>query len=155
MLSGKCYYKSPFMNVIKPGRITYLGQGYKIINLHKNYHIKKYYIIVNNKSENLFEDLILFKCFHPNAFGGESGIININSPPKYSKFCLPDWIFGSQVINNDAHKKIISGEIKKPSNNVISDMYIRMAFLSVWCLDNPHHQPVSEYVKTEPKLPFF
>jgi len=155
MLSGKHYYQSPVGCVITPGRIIYMNRGYKITNLHKNYIIKKYYIVVNNKDENIFEDLILFKCFHPNAFGGDGGEININYPPKYSKFCLPDWIFGSRFINSDYHQQIFKREVKKPLYNVISDMYIKMAFLSMWCLDNPHHQPVNEYVKTEPKLPFF
>lgn len=155
MLSGKCYYKSPFMSNIKPGRIIYLGKSYKITWLHPNYAIKKYYIVVNNKTENIFEDLILSKCFHPNAFGGDKGFVNINRPPKYSKFCLPDWIFGSRVIDNDHYQKIFDGKIPHPGYNIISDMYIKLAYLSLWCLDNPHHQPISENVKTEPNLPFF
>jgi hypothetical protein len=155
MLSGRYYYKSPIECNIKPGRIIYLGKVYTITQLHKNYHVNRYYIVVNNKKENLFEDLILSNCFHPNAFGGTNGYININSPPKYSKFCLPDWVFGAEFIDSKVHQKIIKGLLPKPNHNIISDMYIRMAFLSVWVLDNPHHQPISDYVKTEPKLPFF
>lgn len=154
MLSGKHYYES-YRGVIKPSRIIYMNHGYKITNLHSNYNIKKYYIVVNNKDDNIFEDLIIRDCFHPNAFGGENGDLDINYPPKYSKFCLPEWIFGSQLINSDIHQKIFKGKIPKPRHNVISDMYIKLAFLSIWCLDNPHHQPIKEYVKTDPILPFF
>ena len=155
MIFGKSYYKSPRGCVIKPGRIIYEHTPYKITNLHENYHIKKYYIIVNNKKENLFRDLIISQCFHPNAMGSEDvGVVKIEEPPKYSRFCLPDNIFGSKFINSDEHRLILRGDIKPPDHRIISDMYIRMAFLRIWAMDNPHHVPNNKSVETEPRLPF-
>jgi hypothetical protein len=153
MFIRRSYYKSK--GIVIPGRVLFQGTPYFIKYLHPSYHIKKYFIIVNNKRDNIFEDLIIFKCYHPNALGGEERLVHIDKPPKYSKFCLPDWVKGSKFINSDDHRKMLKGLLPMPDYNVISDMYLRMAFLSIWVLDNPHHEPLSEYVKTEPKLPFF
>ena len=154
MINGKIYYKSSNGLLIKPNNAQYMNHVYSIIKTHPNYWIKKYYIIVNDKKENIIKDIIICNCFHPNSWGGENSKIHINNPPKFSRFCLPSSIQDSQLISDDKLKKIQKGILSKPKQKIVSDFFIRL-MLGTWSLDNPHHEPLKQFVTTKPKLPFY
>lgn len=125
---------------------------YKIIKVHKGYHIKKYWIIVNNKKENIIEELWLGECLHPNAWGGEDGEIDLDNPPLKSKFCLPQYIIGSKLISNSLFSSYLHQEKPFPKYLTRTSDQIK-SMLSEWCLDDPHHFPPKYYVTTIPPLP--
>ena len=154
MINGRVYYKSPKSLLLKPTNVQYMNQIYNIVKTHPNYWVKEYYIIVNNKDENIIEDIIICNCFHPNAWGGEDNKVYINNPPKFSRFCLPDSIQGSQLVNDNKLRKIQRGLLKKSKQKIVSDFFIRL-MIGTWGLDNPHHEPPKEFVTTNPKLPFY
>ena len=156
MIKGKCYYESPTNCHIIPGYVLYMRQAYQIKSTHPNYHIKKYFILVNNKVDNLVEDLIISNCCHPNAMVDENEPdIFLDKPPKYSRFCLPYNTYGSKFITEEIWQNIMDGVIPRPEYDVISDAYIRSSFLSLWAIDNPHHLPQQKHIKTIPELPFY
>jgi len=152
MIKGKEYYESLTGLIIKPRYVMYKHKKYDIISTHPSYQIKKYYIIVNNKKDRLIKDVIIYKSCHPNAWGGENKSLNINYPPKYSKFCLPTDTIGSKLISDRLMQRYANNELKKPEYNIYSDNSIQYMLMS-WSLDDPHHLPLREHLKTKPPLP--
>jgi len=152
MIYGKNYYESKKGILLKPTIVMFKYRKYNIINCHPGYHIKKYYIIVNNKNDRLIKDIIISDCYHPNAWGGENGEIDIKKPPKFSKFCLPNDIKGSKLISDSRMKKYSESITIRPDYPFYSDIHIRY-MLMMWTLDDPHHFPLREHLKTTPTLP--
>ncbi len=155
MIENKNYYKSNNSNPIIPSLALFKYKPYKINWCHQGYQIKKYFIIVNNTEDNLIEDVIIYKSCHPNAWGGEEGNLNIEDPPKYSKFCLPPVVKGAKLISNKLFKKYQNGEIKLKEKNVFSDDWFRRNVLMIWQLNDTHHDPLRKHFKTIPHLPDF
>ncbi len=138
MLRGKCYHTIEPKKAIIPTTLLHNKKIYNIFWCHWAYKIKKYFVVVNNKTDNILKDIIIFRAFHPNAYGGEEeGTIEIGNPTKYSKMCIDNYF-----INNF---KFI--ENKKPGKKIINRWMIETHFLGFWTLDNPHHWPRKEFVK--------
>ena len=152
MINDTEYYESFKDILIKPKFIMFKYRKYNIISCHKGYEIKKYYIIVNNKKDKIIQNIIISDCCHPNAFGGENKQLDLNKPPKFSKFCLSDNVKGSKLISNSLMKKYVNDVSIWPNYMFYSNSYIRY-MLMYWSLDNPHHYPIKEHVKTNPPLP--
>jgi hypothetical protein len=145
MIEGKYYYIVD-TNII-PKVLLYNYEAYTITKIHSNYHIKKYYIIVNNWEDNIVLDIILSKCYHPNAYGGEDkGFVDIEKPPEYSKFCLPDTIKYKWAFCEDEEY------IKQPNDNLLTEKDFENSFLKIWALDNPHHYPCKSLVSAEKQI---
>lgn len=152
MINGKQYYESTKDSLIIPKYAMYKHNKYNIIYTHPSYHIKKYYIIVNNKKERLIQDIIIFNSCHPNAWGGEDKELNIKYPPKFSKFCLPIDVIGAKLISDELAKKYVRDVLVRPEYIYYCDNWIKQ-ILNVWSLDDPHHLPLREHLKTKPPLP--
>jgi len=145
MIKGKYYYEVD-TNII-PKNLIYNHEVYSIIKIHSSYHIKKYYVIVNNFYENIVVDVILSNCYHPNAYGGEKeGFVFIDKPNKYSKFCLPDTILNNWKFSIDPDY------IKQPNDNILSEKDFESSFLKTWAMDNPHHYPYKNNVVAEKQI---
>ena len=152
MLKNKEFYESKKGIVLKPLYIMFKYKKYNIIDCHPNYHIKKYFIIVDNKTDNLIQDIIINDSCHPNAWGGEDSNLKIDKPPKFSKFCLPNDVIGAKLISDSLMQKYAKDVSIRPSYKFYSDNPIRYMLMS-WCLDDPHHFPLKENIKTKPPLP--
>jgi len=144
MLQGKNYYTLNLSSVIIPGRIIFNHNAYFITKLHKSYHIKKYFVIVDNLQNNIIQDVIIYKCFHPNAWGEE--FPDIENPPKYSKFCLPDWLLGHYKFTDNSNYLKLKGE------KIFTRKDFENDFLWLWQMDNPHHWLDKEFVDGERKV---
>jgi len=152
MIYGKSYYESKKGILLKPTIVMFKYKKYNIVSCHPGYHIKKYYIIVNNKNDRLIQDVIICDCCHPNAWGGEVSRLNVEKPPKFSKFCLPNDVKGAKLISDLMMKKYEKSVVIRPDYAFYSDIHIRY-MLMMWSLDNPHHYPLREHLKTNPPLP--
>jgi hypothetical protein len=147
----KRYESKPGIDLI-PNCIMFKYKLYDIIKVHQGYHIKKYWIIVNNKSDKIIEGLWIGGCCHPNAYGGEDKELFLNDPPLRSKFCLSETVKGCKIISNSLLTKYSKKEIPRPNYPIQSDKLIRF-MLTSWYLDNPHHFPLNKHIKTKPPLP--
>ena len=144
MIKGKKYHIID-TDVI-PKLLLCQNKIYTIIDIHPSYHIKKYYVIVNNFDDNIVLDVILSNCFHPNAYGGEKlGAVDIKKPPKYSKFCLPDYIINKWKFSEDDEYKKVKDDC------IFSIIDFDNSFLKLWAMDNPHHMPSKHLVSAELK----
>ncbi len=139
MLKGKYYWEID-TNII-PKLLLCQNKIYTITKIHPSYHIKKYYVIVNNLYDNIVLDVILSNCFHPNAYGGEKlGSVSIDKPPKFSKFCLPDTIINRWKFSEDCKYE------KIPNDLMFTIKDFDNSFLKLWAMDNPHHMPYKSLV---------
>jgi hypothetical protein len=152
MLKGKEYYKSKSNVILIPKYVMFKYEPYKILKCHIGYHIKSYYIVVNNKSDNIIQEIIISDCCHPNAYGGENTDLDLNKPPKFSKFCLPKTVTGSKLISDKLMKKYQRDVSIRPDYNIYSNKHIRY-MLKSWAMDDPHHYPLRSHVTTNPPLP--
>ena len=144
MLKGKYYWEID-TNII-PKLLLCQNKIYTITKIHPSYHIKKYYVIVNNLYDNIVLDVILSNCFHPNAYGGEKlGTVNINKPPEFSKFCLPDYIINKWKFSENLEYK------KVKEDYIFATTDFDNSFLKLWAMDNPHHMPNKDLVSAELK----
>jgi hypothetical protein len=103
--------------------------------------------------DNIIEDIIIADSFHPNAWGweGEKNI-DINNPPKFSRFCTGNSIIGTKLISNKLMEKYQNDPSSVPNYKFYSNKYIKY-MISQWGLDDPHHYPLREHLKTSPPLP--
>jgi len=152
MIYDKQYYESKNNIILKPKTIMFKFEKYNIIKCHPNYYIKKYYIIVNNKKDNIIQDIIICNSCHPNAWGGENENLNLDKPPEFSKFCLPNDIIGAKLISDSSMQKYADNINSRPTYKIYSDNPIRY-MLMYWSLDDPHHFPLRKHIKTTPPLP--
>jgi len=152
MIYGKNCYESKRGIIIKPTIAMFKYKKHIIVDCHPGYYINKYYIVVNNKKDRLIQDIIICDCCHPNAWGGENGDINIEKPPKFSKFCLPTDVKGAKLISDSLMKKYSESISIRPNYPFYSDIHIRY-MLMMWSLDDPHHYPLNEHLRTTPPLP--
>lgn len=151
MLKGKVYYGSK--SGVIPKNVMYKYESHDITYCHPGYHVKKYYVIVNNTVDKIIEDIIIEDSFHPNAWGMEKQqYIEINKPPKFSRFCSGGSIIGAKLITDTLMKKYQTNPSTIPNYKIYSDKYIRY-MISQWGLDNPHHYPLRKHVTTSPPLP--
>jgi len=142
MIKGKTYH-IVYTDII-PNLLLYQNKIYTITKIHPSYHIKKYYVIVNNFFDDIVLDVILSNCFHPNAYGGEKlGSVDIEKPPNYSKFCLPDYIINKWKFSEDIKYK------KVKDDYMFSMLDFDNSFLKLWAMDNPHHMPNKKLVSAE------
>jgi hypothetical protein len=146
MLKGKIHHRVKVDPIVIPTTLMYQNTPYKITKVHPNYHIKEYCVVVNNFDDNIVLDIVLLNCFHPNVIGGEKkGFVDINKPPKESKYCMPDYIINRWKFCEDPDY------IKVPGDNILSMKDFNDSFLKIWAMDNPHHYPSKKLVSAEYK----
>lgn len=141
MLKNKYYYTIKPDQTIKPNRMVIGNESFKIQWCHWGYHIKKYFVVVNNFNDNILKEIILDRTYHPNGLGEITGKADIRNPAKYVKMCVSNRFINKFKFINEQNP------IRKKGQKIITSKEIEMFHLSIWVMDNPHHYPRKEYVK--------
>jgi hypothetical protein len=84
---------------LKPRQIRWKNKFYDINWIHEYFIIRKYDIIVNNRTDNKLEGITLYNIAHPNAYILEENLVKKKFKRLYKKtnFCISDTLKGAVV----------------------------------------------------------